>query len=81
MTLRVYTDVTGMRPRTRLGGLLRDGEWALMGTETGPEGAEAEDQAPDEPLKTARGAGDSMDEKSGSDGTRTRGLRRDRPAL
>lgn len=31
MTLRVYTDVTGMRPRTRLGGLLGDGEWALNG--------------------------------------------------
>lgn len=28
MTLRVYTDVTGMKPRTRLGGLLDDGDWA-----------------------------------------------------
>jgi len=27
MTLRVYTDVTGMKPRTRLGGLLGDGDW------------------------------------------------------
>lgn len=27
MTLRVYTDVTGMRPRTRLGGLLGNGDW------------------------------------------------------
>jgi integrase len=27
MTLRVYTDVTGLRPRTRLGSLLRDGHW------------------------------------------------------
>jgi len=26
--LRVYTDVTGMKPRTRLGGLLDDGDWA-----------------------------------------------------
>jgi hypothetical protein len=31
MTLRVYTDVTGMRPRTRLGGLLGDADWAAMG--------------------------------------------------
>lgn len=31
MTLRVYTDVTGMRPRTRLGGLLRDAPWADPG--------------------------------------------------
>ena len=28
MTLRVYTDVTGMRPRTRMGGLLSEGDWA-----------------------------------------------------
>jgi integrase len=28
MTLRVYTDVTGMKPRTRLSGLLNDGDWA-----------------------------------------------------
>jgi integrase len=28
MTLRVYTDLTGMRPRTRMGPLLT-GEWAL----------------------------------------------------
>lgn len=28
MTLRVYTDVTGMKPRTRLGGLLNDCYWA-----------------------------------------------------
>jgi integrase len=32
MTLRVYTDVTGMRPQTRLGGLLSGAEWALTGT-------------------------------------------------
>jgi hypothetical protein len=32
MTLRIYTDVTGMRPKTRLGALLRDVDWALMGT-------------------------------------------------
>jgi integrase len=28
MTLRVYTDVIGMKPRTRLGGLLGGGDWA-----------------------------------------------------
>lgn len=28
MTLRVYTDVTGMRPQTSLGGLLSDSAWA-----------------------------------------------------
>lgn len=27
MTLRVYTDVAGMRPRTQLGGLLTSGDW------------------------------------------------------
>jgi hypothetical protein len=32
MTLRVYTDVTNMRPRTRLGGLLSESEWAPLGT-------------------------------------------------
>ena len=31
MTLRVYTDVTGMRPRTRLGGLLGDADWTEAG--------------------------------------------------
>jgi integrase len=78
MTLRVYTDVTGMRPRTRLGGLLSDGEWALMGTEGDSEGSEAASEKPPQRPETAMAAGDS---KSGSDGTRTRGLRRDRPAL
>jgi integrase len=78
MTLRVYTDVTGMKPRTRLGGLLKEGQWALMGTETEFEGSEAGDQSPSEPPKTAANEGGT---RSGSDGTRTRGLRRDRPAL
>jgi len=32
MTLRVYTDVTGVRPRTRLSGLLGDADWAPLGT-------------------------------------------------
>ena len=27
MTLRVYTDVTGMMPQTRMGGLLGNGDW------------------------------------------------------
>jgi integrase len=27
MTLRVYTDVSGMQPRTRMGGLLGEGDW------------------------------------------------------
>jgi len=32
MTLRVYTDVAGVRPRTRLSGLLGDADWAPLGT-------------------------------------------------
>jgi hypothetical protein len=32
MTLRVYTDVTGLRPRTRLSGLLGDADSAPLGT-------------------------------------------------
>ena len=35
MTLRVYTDVTGMKPRTRMGGLLGDDEWAPFGHQDG----------------------------------------------
>ncbi len=31
MTLRVYTDVSGITPRTRLGGLLTDGGWTEPG--------------------------------------------------
>jgi integrase len=31
MTLRVYTDMTGMKPRTRLGGLLGNADWAEAG--------------------------------------------------
>jgi len=78
MTLRVYTDVTGMQPKTRLGGLLKEGQWALMGTETEFQDSEADDQAPSQPPKTAANVEGT---RSGSDGTRTRGLRRDRPAL
>jgi integrase len=78
MTLRVYTDVTGMRPRTSMGGLLEDNDWAPMGTNAGSEEAEPGEQLSLESPKSAALAGQTRD---GSDGTRTRGLRRDRPAL
>jgi len=35
MTLRVYTDVTGMKPRTRIGGLLGEGDWASSNRSAG----------------------------------------------
>jgi catechol 2,3-dioxygenase-like lactoylglutathione lyase family enzyme len=78
MTLRVYTDVTGMKPQTRMAGLLGDADWALSGT-GGPNG-------PDAPPAESYLEGDETRQlaavsPSGSDGTRTRGLRRDRPAL
>jgi integrase len=78
MTLRVYTDVTGMKPRTRLGGLLGDSDWALSGTDPqkGQNPTQAED--PRDEAENLELAGSSA---NGSDGTRTRGLRRDRPAL
>lgn len=41
MTLRVYTDVTGMRPRTRLGGLLSKTDWK---TALAPNYGSAQDQ-------------------------------------
>jgi integrase len=78
MTLRVYTDVTGMKPQTRLGGLLSDADWALSGTGGPIDPDSAEPAAPSddgENLPLAAGS------ENGSDGTRTRGLRRDRPAL
>ncbi len=78
MTLRVYTDVTGMRPKTRMGGLLGDAEWAPMGTEP-PDGALGDgDGLGGEQLQTRAPTELAI---NGSDGTRTRGLRRDRPAL
>ncbi len=40
MTLRVYTDVTGKRPQTRMAGLLGDGRWALANDEH-DDGADA----------------------------------------
>jgi integrase len=33
MTMRVYTDVTGMRPKTSMAGLLDGGDWAASGRE------------------------------------------------
>jgi integrase len=78
MTLRVYTDVTGMRPQTRLGGLLSDAEWAPMGTNASDQDAVSDESVGDGPRRTRAVAGDRL---NGSDGTRTRGLRRDRPAL
>jgi len=78
MTLRVYTDVTGMKPQTRMGGLLTDADWAPTGT-NGPEtdSGDTEDADATKP-ETRIAAGQTG---NGSDGTRTRGLRRDRPAL
>ena len=78
MTLRVYTDVTGQRPRTRMAGVLGTDAWAPMGTGARSPDAESGEQLSLEQLETAAVAGGTGD---GSDGTRTRGLRRDRPAL
>jgi integrase len=78
MTLRVYTDVTGMKPQTKLGGLLSDADWALSGTggPNDPDSTEAADPSEDDETRPLAAAS-----SNGSDGTRTRGLRRDRPAL
>jgi integrase len=78
MTLRVYTDVTGARPQTSMGGLLSDAEWAPMGNNADSETAEADHTVPAGVPTSRTAAGQTKD---GSDGTRTRGLRRDRPAL
>ena len=78
MTLRVYTDVTGQRPRTRMAGVLGNDAWAPMGTGAhAPDARAGEQLSLEDPenLAVAGGTGD------GSDGTRTCGLRRDRPAL
>ncbi len=48
MTLRVYTDVTGMRPKTKLGGLLGDADWALMGTGGDSSADETDEKSPSE---------------------------------
>jgi integrase len=78
MTLRVYTDVTSMKPQTRMGGLLSNVEWAPMGTSGSEDAAEPDEALDGGPPRTRTAAGNARD---GSDGTRTRGLRRDRPAL
>ncbi len=78
MTLRVYTDVTGMQPKTRMGGLLGDGNWSSLGTSAQTTGGQEDEEASAPEPKSAAGAGTT---RSGSDGTRTRDLRRDRPAL
>ncbi len=62
MTLRVYTDVTGMKPRTRMGGLLGDENWSPLGTSAQTTGGQ-EDKTPDEKevespqVQAQRGAG------------------------
>jgi integrase len=78
MTLRVYTDVTGVKPRTRMGGLLGDEEWAPFGHQDGGDGGDRDQTAAGDEPKSGPDAGAK---RSGSDGTRTRDLRRDRPAL
>jgi hypothetical protein len=78
MTLRIYTDVTGVRPKTRMAGLLdEDGEWT--GTTVTPLLA---------PQQSTRAAPPNAsiplserDSWSASDRTRTGDLRRDRPAF
>jgi hypothetical protein len=57
MTLRVYTDVAGLSPRTRLGGLLGDDEWAPMGTRDDFENLEGTDETPAQGPRTAMAAG------------------------
>jgi hypothetical protein len=78
MTLRVYTDVTGMKPRTRMGGLLGDDEWAPFGHQDDSDGGRHDEATAEEEPANGSGTGAA---RSGSDGTRTRDLRRDRPAL
>jgi integrase len=78
MTLRVYTDVTGMQPKTRMGGLLGDEKWTPLGTSAQSNGSQEDKTASESEPESAAFAGTT---RSGSDGTRTRDLRRDRPAL
>ena len=77
MTLRVYTDVTGLRPRTRLSGLLSDVDWPPLGTSSPDKGLTTGAENPESYENPPISSGF----QSGSDGTRTRDLRRDRPAL
>jgi integrase len=78
MTLRVYTDVTGMQPKTRMGGLLGDDKWGSLGTSAQSNGGQEDEAASEPEPKSVAVAGTK---RNGSDGTRTRDLRRDRPAL
>lgn len=64
MTLRVYTDVTGMKPQTRMGGLLTDAEWAPMGTSSPEAAGGADDGADPQEPETRMAAGQTS---SGSD--------------
>ena len=78
MTLRAYTDVAGVKPQTRMGGLLTGADWAPMGTSGDEDRAEPGEAVGADAAETRMAAGQT---RNGSDGTRTRGLRRDRPAL
>jgi hypothetical protein len=65
------------RPQTRLGGLLGDLDWAPLGTGGEPGLSQRQEESPSTnpqigPLPAHT--------EHGSDGTRTRDLRRDRPA-
>lgn len=46
MTLDVYTDVTGVRPRTRMAGLLDGADWAQMGTNRASADFVPEEESP-----------------------------------
>ena len=48
MTLRVYTDVTGMKPQTRMGGLVGDDEWAPFGHQEAQDGGQRDETAAEE---------------------------------
>jgi hypothetical protein len=67
--------VTGMRPRMSLGSLLAQADWAL----SGPNPA-SPDAKPGARISVADAEMPALAEQTtnGSDGTRTRGLRRDR---
>jgi hypothetical protein len=64
MTLRVYTDVTGMKPRTRMGGLLGDDEWAPFGHQDDPDRGQQDKTATGEEAESGPDAGMK---RSGSD--------------
>ena len=75
MTLRVYTDVSAVRPKTSLGGILGDADWAQVGTNASQNpAARQSEHRPDERTSAAL-AGTS---RNGSHGTRTRDVLRDR---